>query len=141
MKYVRFITSPNAPAPSGPYSQAVVTGRQVFLAGQRPVDPLTGEIPRDFLSQVDQALTNVRTVLDSAGADLTDVVKLTVYLADLSDFDRLNSVFRTWFSEPYPARTTVGVRLRDVLVEIDVTAVLSEDREQRSPSTDEGLSL
>ena len=138
---IRAITSPGAPAPSGPYSQAVVVDRQIFLAGQRPVDPVTGEIPQDFQSQVDQALTNVRAVLHSAGAELSDVVKVTVYLVDLSDFERLNSVFRTWFSEPYPVRTTVGVRLRDVLVEIDVTAVLSEDSEQRLPSTHEGAPL
>lgn len=128
--HIRKVATPEAPSPSGPYSQAVVTGRLVFLAGQRPVDPRSGEVPVGFPAQVEQALSNVRMVLHSAGADLSDVVKLTAYLADLTDFDCLNGVLRAWFAEPYPARTTVGVQLRDVLVELDVTAALPDDAER-----------
>jgi 2-iminobutanoate/2-iminopropanoate deaminase len=122
----RAVATPEAPAPAGPYSQAIVSGPLVFLAGQRPIDPRTGEAPSGFTAQVEQALSNIRMVLHSAGADLSNVVKLTAYLADLAYFDGLNEVFRTWFAEPYPARTTVGVQLRGVLVELDVTAVLSD---------------
>jgi 2-iminobutanoate/2-iminopropanoate deaminase len=122
----RSVTTPEAPAPAGPYSQAIVSGPLVFLAGQRPVDPRTGKVPAGFAAQAEQALSNIRTVLQSAGADLSSVVKLTAYLADLSDFDGLNEVMRTWFADPYPARTTVGVQLRGVLVELDVTAVLPD---------------
>lgn len=122
----RAVAAPEAPAPAGPYSQAIVSGSLVFLAGQRPVDPRTGEVPAGFAAQVEQALSNIRTVLHSAGADLSHVVKLTAYLADLAHFDGLNEAFRRWFTEPYPARTTVGVQLRGVLVELDVTAVLPD---------------
>ena len=120
------VVSPAAPAPSGPYSQAVIAGQAVFLAGQRPVDPITGIVPDGFAAQVERALTNVAAVLDSVGAGLSNVVKVTAYLADLADFDGLNEVFGAWFAEPFPARTTIGVRLRDVLVELDVTAVLPD---------------
>jgi 2-iminobutanoate/2-iminopropanoate deaminase len=122
----RAVAAPEAPVPAGPYSQAIVSGPLVFVAGQRPVDPRTGEVPSGFAAQVEQAMSNIRMVLQSAGADLSNVVKLTAYLADLTYFDGLNEVLRTWFAEPYPARTTVGVQLRGVLVELDVTAVLSE---------------
>jgi 2-iminobutanoate/2-iminopropanoate deaminase len=122
----RAVATSEAPAPAGPYSQAIIAGPMVFLAGQRPVDPGTGELPEGIDAQVEQVLTNVRTVLRSAGADLSNVVKVTVYLTDLSDFGTLNDAFRTWFAEPYPARTTVGAQLRGVLVELDVIAVLPD---------------
>jgi reactive intermediate/imine deaminase len=127
----RTVTTSDAPPPSGPYSQAVVVDRLVFLAGQRPVDPRTGEVPDGFPAQVEQALKNIRMVLRAAGADLSDVVKLTAYVADLAYFDDLNEVLSTWLAEPYPARTTVGVRLRDVLVELDVTAAIPDDGARR----------
>jgi 2-iminobutanoate/2-iminopropanoate deaminase len=123
----RAIAAAEAPGPSGPYSQAVIAGQFMFLAGQRPVEPHPGAIPSGFTAQAEQALSNVRAVLRSAGADLSNVVKVTAYLDDLADFERLNEIFRSWFTEPYPARTTVGARLRGVLVELDVTAVLPGD--------------
>lgn len=118
------IASPQSPVPTGPYSQAVLAGSLVFLAGQRPVDPITGETPSNFIGQVEQALRNVQGLLQSAGTDLSNVVKLTVYLADLADFPRLNEALQARLDAPYPARTTVGVQLRDVLVELDVIAVV-----------------
>ena len=125
MSLARAVVSADAPSPSGPYSQAVIAdGPTIFLAGQRPVEPGTGSVPEDFTAQVEQSLRNVQAVLKSAGADLSSVVKVTAYLADLSYFESLNETFRSWFSEPFPARTTVGARLREVLVELDVTAAL-----------------
>lgn len=133
---LRAVVSPEAPAPAGPYSQAVVAGQFVFLAGQRPAEPRTGAVQPGFTAQVEQALSNVRAVLRSAGTDLPGIVKLTAYLSDLADFGQLNEVFRAWFTEPYPARTTVGARLRGVLVELDVTAVVLGDAAGHSPSHD-----
>jgi 2-iminobutanoate/2-iminopropanoate deaminase len=121
----RVIETPHAPVPSGPYSQALEVGSALFLAGQRPVHPETGEIPRDVAAQVDQSMRNVSAVLAAAGASVSDIVKLTVYLADLSVFPEMNGALERWLTEPYPVRTTVGVRLRDVQVEIDVIAVRS----------------
>jgi len=132
--YQRAVVSPEAPAPAGPYSQAIVAGQFVFLAGQRPAEPRTGAVQPGFTTQVEQALSNVRAVLRSAGTDLPGIVKVTAYLSDLADFGRLNEVFRAWFTEPYPARTTVGARLRDVLVELDVTAVFPGDAASPSPA-------
>ena len=111
-----------APRPAGPYSQAIRAGDLVFVAGQRPQDPVTGQMTDGIGAQTGQVLQNVRSVLEAAGCTLADVVKVNVYLADLRDFDTFNAVYREFFSEPYPARTTVGSALRGMLVEIDVIA-------------------
>jgi len=120
---VRAIATGGAPPPSGPYSQALAVGPVVFLAGQRPVAPETGEIPSGVAAQVDQSMRNVTAVLQAAGATVSDIVKLTVYLEDLSAFAELNRALEKWLVQPYPVRTTVGVRLRNVLVELDVVAI------------------
>lgn len=127
MTTIRAISTEKAPPPSGPYSQALEVGSLLFLAGQRPVDPITGEIPPGVAEQVDQSMQNVSAVLEAAGADVSDIVKLTVYLDDLSTFPEMNAALEKWLVEPYPVRTTVGVRLRDVGVEIDVTSVSRRD--------------
>jgi 2-iminobutanoate/2-iminopropanoate deaminase len=126
---VRPISTPKAPPPSGPYSQALEVGSLLFLAGQRPVDPETGDIPARVDEQVDQSMRNVRAVLEAAGAGLSDIVKLTVYLDDLATFPDMNAALEKWLVQPYPVRTTVGVNLRNVRVEIDVTAI-----NRRAPS-------
>jgi 2-iminobutanoate/2-iminopropanoate deaminase len=101
-----------------------VTESLVFIAGQRPVDPDTGETPNGFRAQAEQALKNVKAVLASADSELSDVAKVNVYLADLTNFNELNEVYVEWFSEPYPARTTIGSALRGgILLEIDVVAL------------------
>jgi 2-iminobutanoate/2-iminopropanoate deaminase len=98
-------------------------GAVLFLAGQRPIEPETGEIPSGLAAQVDQSMRNVTAVLEAAGATVSDIVKLTVYLEDLSTFPELNRALEKWLVQPYPVRTTVGVRLRNVLVELDVVAI------------------
>lgn len=118
------IKTDSAPAPGGPYSQAIVAGPFVFVSGQRPVDPATGSIPDGVTDQTHQVLRNVRSVLGAAGAEMTDVVRVTTYLSDIDDFDAYNAVYREYFSEPFPARTTVGATLRGINVEIDVIAWL-----------------
>ncbi|CAN5499213.1 Rid family detoxifying hydrolase [soil metagenome] len=114
----------DAPAPGGPYSHAVSAGGLLFLSGQRPVDPATGELVDGIAAQSRQVLTNLVTVLRSCGCSAADVVKVQVHLADIADFADFNEVYQEFFTAPYPARTTVGSSLRGILVEIDVVAAL-----------------
>lgn len=119
------ISTEQAPTPSGNYSQALRVGEFIFLAGQRPVDPATGTVPVTFREQVERALHNVLAVLEASGTDLAHVVHVRAYLADLADFTEFNAIFGEWFRSPYPVRTTVGVQLRGVRVELEVVAVLA----------------
>ena len=119
------ISTPNAPAAIGPYSQAVRTGNLVFVSGQIPLDPATGQLVRgDIGTQTQQVLENLAAVLEAAGSSLAKVVKTTVYLRDLGEFGRMNEMYGKFFSGDPPARATVQVaRLpRDAAVEIDVVA-------------------
>jgi 2-iminobutanoate/2-iminopropanoate deaminase len=120
------IATDRAPQAIGPYSQAVRAGNQIYCSGQIPIDPTTGSIIEgDIGAQTRQVLTNLSNVLEAAGASLDDVVKTTVYLADMNDFAAMNAVYATFFSSPAPARSTMqAARLpRDARVEIDVIAV------------------
>jgi 2-iminobutanoate/2-iminopropanoate deaminase len=107
----RAIASDDAPKALGPYSQAVVSDPFVFLAGQTPVDPATGQlVDGGITEQAEQVFANLTAVLVEAGLSLDDVVKVNVYLTDIAnDFAALNAVYATKFSAPYPARTTVCV--------------------------------
>jgi 2-iminobutanoate/2-iminopropanoate deaminase len=120
------IATDRAPQAIGPYSQAVRAGNQIYCSGQIPIDPTTGSIIEgDIGAQTRQVLTNLSNVLEAAGASLDDVVKTTVYLADMNDFAAMNAVYATFFSSLAPARSTMqAARLpRDARVEIDVIAV------------------
>jgi 2-iminobutanoate/2-iminopropanoate deaminase len=125
------ICTDQAPAPVGPYNQAIVaTGKMVFVAGQIPLDPQTGEIigSRDVAAQTEQAIANLKAILEAAGATLDDVVKTSVFLKDMNDFGAMNGVYARYFAEDTaPARACVEVaRLpKDVLVEIECIAVIS----------------
>ena len=116
------IRTDKAPRPVAPYSQGLIVGSRVYVAGQRPVDAATGEVVEGFQNQVRQTLTNVRHVLEAGGCTMDDVVKITVYLADISRFADLNEVYTTFFNPPYPVRTTVAASLRGIEVEIDAIA-------------------
>jgi 2-iminobutanoate/2-iminopropanoate deaminase len=121
------IASGNAPRALGPYSQAIRAGQFLFLSGQIPIDPTTGELAAsDIGGQARRVLLNVGEVLAAAGASFQQVVKTTVFLTDLNDFPGLNEVYATFFTVPQPARTTVQVaRLpKDARLEIDVIAFL-----------------
>ncbi len=123
----QFIETSEAPAPIGPYSQAVGAGGFLFLSGQIPIDPATGEVTGDDIAaQTEQVLTNLVAVLSQVGACADDVVKTTVYLDDMSLFARMNEVYDRYFGKSRPARATVAVASlpRGVLVEIDAIAVL-----------------
>jgi 2-iminobutanoate/2-iminopropanoate deaminase len=121
------VTSDRAPKAIGPYSQAIAAGGLLFCSGQIPLDPSTGQIvPGDIGDQTRQVLRNLGEVLKAAGASLDDVVRTTVYLANLEDFGAMNAVYGEFFSRPAPARATIqAARLpRDARVEIDAIAVL-----------------
>jgi len=121
------ISTENAPGAIGPYSQAVKTGGMVFCSGQIPIDVATGEfVSPDVAEQTEQVLKNLAAVLQAAGASLNNVVKTTVFLADMNDFTAMNEVYAKYFSDNKPARATVqAARLpRDARVEIDCIAVV-----------------
>jgi 2-iminobutanoate/2-iminopropanoate deaminase len=115
------IRSPGAPAPKGAYSQAIRTGDLVFVSGQGPIDPETGEVRGDTIEeQTELTLLNVEAIARAAGGSLDDVVKVGVYLASLDDFPAYNAVYERMFaSRPRPARTTIGAALIGIRVEID----------------------
>lgn len=126
----KVIQTTQAPAPVGPYNQAIAaSGQMIFVAGQIPLDPVTGEIvgTGDVAKQTEQVMTNLKAILTAAGATLEDVVKTGVFLKDLNDFVAMNQVYAQYFAEDSaPARACVEVaRLpKDVLVEIDCIAVI-----------------
>lgn len=120
------ISTTAAPAAIGPYSQAIKCGNMLFCSGQIPVNPATGEIPEGIKAQTAQSLANVKALLAAAGTSIDNVVKTTVFLADMSLFGEMNAVYTETFSEPFPARSAVAVRElpKQVLVEIEVIAAL-----------------
>jgi len=115
---------PDVPRPAGPYSQGVAAGGLLFTAGFGPQDPATGAIAPEVGEQTRQVLRNVLAVLAERGLTAADILKVTVHLQHLDrDFAAYNSAYQEFFSAPYPARTTVGSNLADILVEIDVVAL------------------
>ena len=125
MNSFKFIHTPEAPEAIGPYSQAVVAGEWVFASGQIPIDPATGEvIDGGIAEQTHLVMTNLAAVLREAGLSLNEVVKTTVYLADMGKFGEMNEVYAEHFGDHRPARATVqaGALPKSVGVEIDVIA-------------------
>jgi 2-iminobutanoate/2-iminopropanoate deaminase len=113
-----------APAPIGPYSQAVKAGSLLFISGQGPIDPKTGKkVAGDIKEQTRQVLENIKGILEAAGLTLENVVKVNVYLKNMSDFPKMNEVYKEYFKENPPARTTVqATPPGDIDVEIDAIA-------------------
>ncbi len=120
------IATTAAPGAIGPYSQAIKAGNLLFCSGQIPVDPATGTVPEGIKAQTAQSLANVKAILAAAGASIDNVVKTTVFLADMKLFGEMNEVYAENFNEPFPARSAVAVRElpKQVLVEIEVIAAL-----------------
>lgn len=118
------IATEKAPAAIGPYSQAIDAGPFVFISGQIPVNPATGEIPEGITAQTSQSLANVKAILCQAGLTVDNVVKTTVFLSDMANFVPMNEVYAQVFTAPFPARSAVAVRElpKQVLVEIEVIA-------------------
>jgi 2-iminobutanoate/2-iminopropanoate deaminase len=118
------ITTEKAPAAIGPYSQAIEVGDMVFVSGQLPIDASTGAMPSDITAQTTQSINNLEAILSVAGLSLSNVVKTTVFLADMSLFGEMNAVYASRFAAPFPARSAVAVRQlpKDALVEIEAIA-------------------
>jgi len=121
----KVIATTAAPGAIGPYSQAIEAGAFVFASGQIPINPATGEIPVGIKEQTAQSLANVKAILAQAGLTTDNVVKTTVFLADMADFAAMNEVYASVFTAPYPARSAVAVRElpKGVSVEIEVIAM------------------
>ena len=121
----KVISTSKAPAAIGPYSQAIQVGNLVYTSGQIPVNPATGAfVEGGIKEQTRQSLLNVKAVLEEAGLTMSDVIKSTVFMADMNDFSDMNAVYAEFFTEPYPARSAVAVRTlpQGALVEIEVVA-------------------
>jgi 2-iminobutanoate/2-iminopropanoate deaminase len=124
---IRVVSTTSAPAAIGPYSQAVLVGDFLFLSGQIPLDPATGElVSNDLEAQVRRVLENLSAVLSEAGGSLSSLVKTTIYLTDLADFAIVNRIYGEYLSPPFPARATVEVKAlpRGARVEIEGIAAL-----------------
>ena len=122
---MKVISTKKAPAAIGPYSQAIQVGNLVYTSGQIPIDPATGAfVEGDIKEQTRQSLTNVKSILEEVGLTMNNVVKTTVFMADMGDFADMNSVYAEFFTEPYPARSAVAVKTlpKGALVEIEVVA-------------------
>ena len=123
------ISTENAPQAIGPYSQAVKAGNLMFVSGQIPLDPKTGDLVSDSIEeQAKQVLKNVQSICEAAGYSLDDIVKISIFLTDLSNFGIVNDVMKEYFSEPYPARATVEVSALPlgVNVEIEATVLIND---------------
>lgn len=124
------ISTDKAPKAIGPYSQAIKANGFLFVSGQIPLDPVKGEIVGTTIEeQTHQVLKNLQAILEAAGSSMANVVKATVYLADLNDFSRMNAIYAQYFPEPYPARAAFQVaRLpREARIEIEVLAMVGSD--------------
>lgn len=126
VKKKRRVTTNLAPRPVGPYSQAIVANNTVYVAGQIPTNPKTGNIDATtFDEQATQVFENIKAIVEGAGSSLDNVVSVRVYLASLDDFSKMNAVYREYFTGEFPARTTVGAQLLpNVMIEVDCVAVL-----------------
>ena len=125
---MKTISTNLAPKAIGPYSQAIKVGNFVYTSGQLPINPATGAFPEGGIKeQTRQSLSNVKAILEEAGLTMSDVVKTTVFLADMNDFADMNSVYAEFFFEPYPARSAVAVKTlpKNAMLEIEVVAYKS----------------
>ncbi len=121
----KVISTSNAPAAIGPYSQAIRLGNFIYTSGQIPINPKTGAMVEGGIKeQARQSLENVKAILEEAGVTMADVIKTTVFMADMNDFADMNGVYAEFFTEPYPARSAVAVKTlpKGAMVEIEVVA-------------------
>jgi 2-iminobutanoate/2-iminopropanoate deaminase len=132
------VVTEKAPKPLGPYSQAIIEGDFIFLAGQGCTNPATGKLELgDVRSETKRTFENVRAILDAAGSSLDDVTKCNVYLRDNNDFAAMNDVYKTFFSAPFPARTTIqaGALPGGIAVEIECIARKGRKKAQKKART------
>ena len=120
------ISTDNAPQAIGPYSQAVKTGNLIFISGQIPLDPKTGDIVDGTIEdQANQVLENIKSICEAAGHGLEDIVKITIFLTDLGNFATVNEVMKKYFKEPYPARATIEISALPLGVNVEIEAIVS----------------
>ena len=121
----KFISTDQAPAAIGPYSQAVTAGNTTYLSGQIPLNPATMKVEtQDFAEQADQVFRNIKAVTEAAGGSPKDIVKLNIYLTDLSNFASVNEVMVRYFDEPFPARAAIQVSKLPLDVQVEVEGVM-----------------
>ena len=119
------ISTENAPQAIGPYSQAVKAGNLMFISGQIPLDPKTGDLVSESIEdQAKQVLDNVKSICEASGNSLDDIVKISIFLTDLNNFSVVNDVMKEYFSEPYPARATVEVSGLPLGVNVEIEAIV-----------------
>ena len=122
------ISTRSGASPIGAYSQGLRVGDFIFVSGQGPLDPATGQIVGETIEeQTARVLENIKAILEAGGASLADVVKVSAHLSDLAMFERYNKVYGSYFPDPKPTRTTVGSQLLGILVEIDAIAYVGQD--------------
>jgi len=120
------IQTPDAPKAIGPYSQAVRAGDTVYVSGQIPLDPVSGQlVSGDIEAEIRRVFDNLKAIAQAAGGNLANVVKLSVFLTDLSHFSKVNEIMATYFSEPYPARAAIGVAALPRGARVEMECVLS----------------
>ncbi len=121
---MKAISTTKAPAAIGPYSQAIRTGNLIFVSGQLPIDPATGNFPEGGIKELTrQSLTNLKNILEAEGTDMAHVVKTTVFLADMADFADMNEVYAQFFQAPFPARSAVAVKTLPKNARVEVEAI------------------
>tara|TARA_B100000886_G_C20344078_1_gene457894 strand:+ start:114 stop:584 length:471 start_codon:yes stop_codon:yes gene_type:complete len=119
------ISTENAPQAIGPYSQAVKAGNLMFISGQIPLDPKTGDLVSEFIDeQAKQVLNNIKSICEAAGQSIDDIVKISIFLTDLENFAIVNEVMKEYFAEPYPARATVEVSGLPLGVKVEIEAIV-----------------
>ena len=123
---IEAIEADKAPAAIGPYSQSVRAGNLIFVSGQIPVNPSDGAIPETIGNQARQAFENLKSIIEAAGSNLSNVVKTTVFIKNMNDFAQINGIYAEFFSKPFPARSCVEVSAlpKGVLIEIEAVAVV-----------------
>lgn len=121
----KIITTSNAPAPIGPYNQAILSGNTLYVSGQIPIDPKTGNLVEgDILKEATQSMENLKAILSEAGMTFENVVKTTIFLSDMNDFAQVNSVYGQYFDEATaPARETVAVKSLPKFVNVEISAI------------------
>lgn len=118
------ITTPDAPAPIGPYSQAIRSGNTLFISGQICIDPLTGDLNQDSIAEeTQQVMQNLEAILKAASMDFTNVVKTTIFLTDMNKFSEVNEVYGQYFQAAYPARETVAVSALPKFVNVEISMI------------------
>lgn len=123
---MKTITTQKAPAAIGPYSQATVVNNLIFVSGQLPINPVTGSFAEGGIKELTrQSLLNIKNILEQEGASMSNVVKTTVFIADINDFAEMNEVYSEFFSQPYPARSAVAVKTlpKGARIEIECIAI------------------